>query len=90
MKRLISIALLLLVGTPALAGNIVLNCEQLLDVKAGRMLEQRSVLIEGNRISVVGKTADIEKALDGRQADETHQLDTCMPGLMDMHTHLQG
>lgn len=90
MQRLITITLLLFVGTPALAGSIVLNCEQLLDVKAGRTLAQRSVLIEGNRISVVGKTADIEKALDGRQADDTHQLGTCLPGLMDMHTHLSG
>jgi imidazolonepropionase-like amidohydrolase len=90
MKRLLCLVLLLTGCTPVLAGSIVLNCDQLLDVEAGRMLGQRSVLIEDNRISMVGKAADIAKVMDGEPPDESHDLGTCLPGLMDMHTHLNG
>ena len=84
MIRIVSIALLLLLSAPALGAATVLECARLVDVDKGRLLENQQVLVENNRISTVGKSVDAP-------ADAARiQLDTCLPGLMDMHVHLSG
>lgn len=84
MIRIVSIALLLLLSAPALGAATVLECARLVDVDKGRLLENRQVLIENNRITAVGKS--VEAPADAARI----QLDTCLPGLMDMHVHLSG
>ena len=83
MIRIVSIALLLLSG-PTLGATTVLECNRLVDVDKGRLLENQQVLIEGNRITAVGKS--VEAPADAGRI----KLDTCLPGLMDMHVHLSG
>jgi imidazolonepropionase-like amidohydrolase len=84
MKRLFVTLFLMSVISPAIAESTVLECARLVDVESGKVLTDRQVLIEGNRIVAVGKSVDAE-------ADATRiPLDTCLPGLMDMHVHLTG
>jgi len=68
----------------AQADTLLLECAQLLDVEAGKMLKNQQILVTDNRISEVGSSvaasADIQRI----------PLETCLPGLMDMHVHLGG
>ena len=84
MIRIVSFALLLLMSAPALGAATVLECGRLVDVDKGRLLENRQVLIEENRITAVGER--VEAPADAARI----RLDTCLPGLMDMHVHLSG
>jgi len=76
--------LLTLVSPWVLADITVLECNRLVDVEQGRVLEDRQVLVNGNTIVEVGPTV---MAPEGA---ERIALDTCLPGLMDMHVHLNG
>ncbi|MFT5141376.1 MAG: imidazolonepropionase-like amidohydrolase [Lysobacterales bacterium] len=89
MKRMITPAILLVASFNVTAGSTVLECDQLIDVAAGKTRSHQAVLIEGNRISAVGSRSDIDKALDGAAPDSELELGTCLPGLMDMHVHLR-
>lgn len=82
MKYLITLLALLVASSPALASSTVLECKRLIDVENGKVLENREILVQGNRISAVGKSVDA-----GTDATRI-ALDTCLPGLMDMHVHL--
>ena len=81
MHRTICALTCLLVSLPASAAT-VLECERLIDVESGKVLENREVLVEERRITAVGRSVE---APDGATRIE---LETCLPGLMDMHVHL--
>lgn len=81
MIRLTVLLALLFPAAPAFAAT-VLECGRLVDVDRGRVLENRQVLIEGDRITAVGAT------VNAPEDAERIALDTCLPGLMDMHVHL--
>ncbi len=59
-------------------------CGQLLDVRTGRLLPERTVVVEGGTIREV--KAGYTRPRQERSIDLRGH--TCMPGLMDMHTHL--
>lgn len=82
MKRIVAVTILLLIFSSSHADSNLLECAHLIDVDSGRVLENRQVLVEDNRIIAVGK------ALDTGDQVERISLDTCLPGLMDMHVHL--
>jgi len=63
----------------------VLVCEALIDVAQAKPLGPHSIVIEGERITEV-LPGRIERA--GAQMLEAPAGSTCMPGLIDMHTHL--
>jgi imidazolonepropionase-like amidohydrolase len=84
MRYILTTLSLLLASAPALAGSTVLDCSKLIDVVNGKVLENRQVLIENERISAVGKS------LEAPAEAEWITLNTCLPGLMDMHVHLDG
>jgi imidazolonepropionase-like amidohydrolase len=75
---------LLLLADIALAAPTVLQCQRLVDVENGAVREGREILVEAGRIVAVGRNVDAP--------DEAQRivLDTCLPGLMDMHVHLNG
>lgn len=81
MKRVTAFFALFMVAAPATAAT-VLECQRLVDVENGNVLLNQEVRIEGNRIAEVGPsvTADDD--------DRRLTLGTCLPGLMDMHVHL--
>lgn len=68
--------------------TILIKAGRLVDVRAGRVLENRGILIEGDRISAVGEISEIMK----RAPATAHMIDlsrsTVLPGLMDCHTHI--
>lgn len=83
-NRLAAAAGGLLLSLSAQAETVLLECQQLLDVESGKMLQQQQILVDGKRIQAVGKAVDA--APDIRRVE----LATCLPGLMDMHVHLDG
>jgi len=84
MNRFLTALSCLLFSASGLAATTVLECAHLLDVESGQLLEGRQVLIEDQRITAVGKTVTAP-------ADTPRiGLATCLPGLMDMHVHLDG
>jgi imidazolonepropionase-like amidohydrolase len=84
MHKLISAALLLLTAPALQAQLTVLECRQLVDTASGQVRENVSVQVEGERITALGAPAA------GQPVAQRIQLDTCLPGLMDMHVHLRG
>ena len=70
--------------------NILIRAGRLVDVRAGRVLTNQAILIEGDRIREVGPA----QAVEGRAPAGTQVIDlqnaTVLPGLIDAHTHLTG
>ena len=81
MHRTICALSCLLTTLPAAAAT-VLECDRLVDVDTGKLLENHQVLVEDRRITAVGRT------VDAPENAERIELGTCRPGLMDMHEHL--
>ena len=81
MKIKLMTGLLFLLALPAHAATI-LECERLVDTLDGKVLKDREVRIEGDRIVEVGRS------VEAAPEDERIALGTCLPGLMDMHVHL--
>src|SRR5215218_8253819 len=86
MKRTSLTAILLFAFIITNAQQTILHCGRLIDVKNKKVLEAVSVIIDGNKIADIkngyvdaGPTA---KIIDLKNA-------TVMPGLMDMHVHLE-
>lgn len=84
MKHLLAALPLCLSCASGLAATTVLECDRLLDVESGELLENRQILVENRRIAAIGRTVDAP-------ADtERLALGTCLPGLIDLHVHLDG
>ncbi|SVB26837.1 uncharacterized protein METZ01_LOCUS179691, partial [marine metagenome] len=52
----------------------------------GTTMNSASIIIEGDKISLIGATASIETPLGATVVDLPNH--TVLPGLMDMHTHI--
>jgi len=66
--------------------SAALHCGRLLDVRSGELRADQVVLVEGNRIVAVGPAASTPVPA-GVEAVDLGKF-TCLPGLIDMHTHL--
>ena len=78
---LLAPAVLAAVATPAAA--LTLDCGRLLDVRSGRWQERVSIEVADGRIRAVAPTP---AQRTGERVDLSGHA--CLPGLMDMHTHL--
>ncbi|MEP6938826.1 MAG: amidohydrolase family protein [Rudaea sp.] len=85
-----AIALVFVLVAPATAADVpaaavtAIHCAHLIDTDAGKLLGETTIVIEGGRIKEVrAGRADVAGA-------KTIDLptSTCMPGLIDSHTHL--
>jgi cytosine/adenosine deaminase-related metal-dependent hydrolase len=86
MRRLFFTVLLGFSFISVFAQKTYLHCGQLIDVKQLQVLKEKTVVIEGNKIIEVldgyVKAGANDKIIDLKSS-------TVMPGLMDMHVHLE-
>jgi imidazolonepropionase-like amidohydrolase len=71
---------------------VFIKAGRLIDVRAGRALDNQGILVEGERIKMVGPLATVEKAVPSSAQVIDLSKSTVLPGLADCHTHvlLQG
>ncbi len=75
------------ISTTIFAQDTYLQCGKLVDTKAGKILTEKTIVISGNKIIkvengfIAGKKNDITIDLKNK---------TVLPGLIDMHVHLEG
>jgi imidazolonepropionase-like amidohydrolase len=85
MKKLL---LLLLICNPLLllSQRIILHCGKLIDVTKGQVLNEYSIIVEGNKILDVlagyAKPSGTDKVIDLKNR-------TILPGLIDCHVHME-
>src|SRR2546421_2759443 len=74
--------------TRAVNSVVLIHAGRLIDTRAGRVVDNQGVLIEGERIKMVGNWADVR----GRAPSSARTIDlsneTVMPGFSDCHTHI--
>jgi len=78
-------ALALLGSVSATAGDYVIHAGRLIDGNSSKAMEQMSVIIKDQQIAGIEK--GYVAAADGQEVIDLKNH-TLMPGLMDMHTHL--
>jgi imidazolonepropionase-like amidohydrolase len=86
MKRPTLLLSLFLICTVSFAQQTILHCGKLIDVKNNKVLENMSIIVEGNKIVDV-KDGFITASAGQKIIDLKHS--TVMPGLMDMHVHME-
>ncbi|MGH9927924.1 MAG: amidohydrolase family protein [Pyrinomonadaceae bacterium] len=67
---------------------VLIKAGRLLDVRAGRVLENQGILVEGQRIKAVGPLAEVEKTAPATAQVIDLSKATVLPGLADCHTHI--
>lgn len=71
---------------PSPAHVTAVRCGRLLDVRTGELLTRQVILVAGNRIAAVGPESSTTLPAEARVVDLSQV--TCLPGLIDAHTHL--
>lgn len=66
----------------------LIKAGRLIDVRAGRILENQGILIEGERIKAVGPLAEIQRGAPATARVIDLSRSTVLPGLADCHTHI--
>ena len=86
MRRLLFTLLFGLSIVSVFAQKTYIQCGQLIDVKQLQVLKEKTVVVEGNKIVDI-----LDGFVKGTAGDKTIDLkaSTVMPGLMDMHVHLE-
>jgi imidazolonepropionase-like amidohydrolase len=89
MPNLVLAALVLTVLGAARAGDaqvIAISADRLIDVTAGRIVQQPLVVVTDGRITAAGPRGDVQVPAGARRIDLPGM--TLLPGLIDMHVHL--
>ena len=86
MKRSL-VAALLLITSFAFAQRTLVHCGNLIDGKSNALQSQMTIVVEGNKITAVEKGYTTPGAND-KLIDLSKK--TVMPGLIDLHVHLEG
>jgi len=86
MKKLI-VACFLIISTNLLAQTTYIHCGNLIDVEDGKVLNKMTVIVENNIIKSV-ENGYKQSPDNARLIDLSSK--TVMPGLFDMHVHIEG
>ena len=92
LKHLVLAAAIAAAFVPAVAADnaaphvVAIRAGKLIDVAAGTVLKDQTIIVTGERISSVGPTASAKVPAGAEEIDLSNQ--TVLPGLIDMHTHL--
>jgi imidazolonepropionase-like amidohydrolase len=81
----VTMGLALVMAIPATAKTVVVRAAHMVDVLAGRTVDNVQVVVTDGRISAVGKAGDAVPA--GAELIDLGAR-TLLPGLIDMHVHL--
>jgi len=65
----------------------LIKAGRLIDVRAGRVLTDQGILVEGERIKDVGPLAEVQAKAAGAQVIDLSNA-TVLPGMIDCHTHI--
>ncbi len=76
----------LLTASAAHGETLALHCGHLLDVRAGKTLHDQVILVSQGKITAVGPTQSIALPPGATAVDLAGA--TCLPGLIDVHTHI--
>ena len=88
MKKLTSLLFFLLIISYGFAQETYLYCGKLVDTKTGKIQKEMTIIVSGNKITSVQKGYIKAKSTNDRTIDLKSK--TVMPGLIDMHVHIQG
>jgi imidazolonepropionase-like amidohydrolase len=91
MSRIRSFLLLpgaLLLSNIVAAEPVYIKAGRMIDVADGRVLSDRVIVVDGERIERVGSASSISIPADAEVIDLSER--TVLPGLFDMHVHLTG
>lgn len=66
----------------------LIKAGRLIDVRAGRVLQNQGILVEGERIKAVGPLAEVQRSAPSTAVVIDLSQATVLPGLADCHTHI--
>ena len=84
--RLAACTAALLTAAPAMAQNVYVTADRMLDVATGRMIASPAIIIHDGVITQVGLNSQLQVPSAAQVVDLPGV--TLLPGLIDMHTHL--
>ncbi|NAY92734.1 amidohydrolase family protein [Muricauda sp. JGD-17] len=86
MKKLLTLSFVLCTAL-LFSQETYLHCGRLLDVKSGKLLSEKTLVVSGKKIKSVQ-----DGFVSGRSNDNIIDLKdkTVLPGLIDMHVHIEG
>ncbi len=87
MKRILFL-LAVLLSFGITAQNTYLHCGKLIDTKNGKVLKNKTIVVSGKKITAIADGFIIPKSQDDAIIDLKNK--TVMPGLIDMHVHIEG
>ncbi len=67
---------------------VLIKAGRLIDVRAGRVLENQGILVAGERIKAIGSFAEVQKSAPANTQTVDLSRATVLPGLADCHTHI--
>lgn len=80
--------MVLITPLAALADVLVITADRLVDVEAGKLINNPVVIVEDNKIAQIGEQGKLDTPAGAKVIKLEGQ--TILPGLMDMHVHLTG
>lgn len=87
MKKIVAGALLAAAAMPAHAETVVITADRMVDVLAGKVIEQPVIIATDGRIVSVGRQGSVTFPEKAKRIDLAGK--TILPGLIDMHVHLE-
>jgi len=88
-KTLLVLLFLFMLSPPAFSAPGAVRCGKLLDVRSGQMLGDQLVVFDASGTVTSVSSFSSTKLLNGVTAIDLSNA-TCLPGLIDVHTHLTG